>query len=157
MSNDSVSWFIQVFGTHFSLQEYQIASYFKVCLLYTVANSLIISTVLTYIYMFESAGKNSVYPNMLSGCFNFLTKANLLRFLIYIYSFHQYSPVCAQLLIFSVAHIIFMTHFKLTGFLQPQGACTICLGSRLLFYRKCTRFTVCLTYSHISLTVYINQ
>ena len=39
----------------------------------------------------------------------------------------------------------------------PQGAHTICLCSRLLFYSKCTRFTVCLTYSHISLTVYINQ
>ena len=38
-----------------------------------------------------------------------------------------------------------------------QGARTICLGSRLLFYSKCTRFTVFLTYSHISLTVYINQ
>ena len=40
---------------------------------------------------------------------------------------------------------------------KAQGARTICLGSRLLFYSKCTRFTVCLTYSHISLTVYINQ
>ena len=38
-----------------------------------------------------------------------------------------------------------------------RGTHTICLGSRLLFYSKCTRFTVCLTYTHISLTVYINQ
>ena len=38
-----------------------------------------------------------------------------------------------------------------------QGTHTIYLGSRLLFYSKCTRFTVCLTYSHISLTVYISQ
>ena len=43
------------------------------------------------------------------------------------------------------------------GLMSPQGARTICLGSRLLFYSKCTRFTVFLTYSHISLTVYINQ
>ena len=42
-------------------------------------------------------------------------------------------------------------------FKKPQGACTICLGSHLLFYSKCTRFTVCLAYSHVSLTVYINQ
>ena len=39
----------------------------------------------------------------------------------------------------------------------PQGAHTICLCSRLLFYSKCTRFTVCLTYSEISLTTYRNQ
>ena len=38
-----------------------------------------------------------------------------------------------------------------------RGTHTICLGSRLLFYSKCTRFTVCLTYSHISLTVYIKK
>ena len=43
------------------------------------------------------------------------------------------------------------------AFVCAQGARTICLGNRLLFYRKCTRFTVCLTYSHISLTVYIYQ
>jgi len=29
-----------------------------------------------------------------------------------------------------------------------QGAHTICLGSRLLFYSKCIRFTVCLTYTY---------
>ena len=86
---------------------------------YTLANSLIIRTVLTYIYMFQSAGKKTVNPNMFSGCYtcNFLTKGNLLRFLIYIYSFHQYSPVFAQLLNFSVAQIILMTQFKLTEFL----------------------------------------
>ena len=39
----------------------------------------------------------------------------------------------------------------------PQGAHTICLCSRLLFYSKCTRFTVCFSYSDISLTMYINQ
>ena len=42
-------------------------------------------------------------------------------------------------------------------FVQPQGAHTICLCSRLLFYSKCTGFTVCFTYSGISLTMYINQ
>ena len=36
-------------------------------------------------------------------------------------------------------------------------SCTICLCSRLLFYSKCTGFTVCLTYTDISLTMYINQ
>ena len=57
-----------------------------------------------------------------------------------------------------------MTSFQRFRAILPvlaQGAHTICLGSRLLFYTlfysKCTRFTVCLTYSHISLTVYINQ
>ena len=40
---------------------------------------------------------------------------------------------------------------------KPQGAHTICLCSRLLFYSKCTRFTVCFTYSDISLNMYINQ
>ena len=34
--------------------------------------------------------------------------------------------------------------------LQPQGAHTICLCSRLLFYSKCTGFTVCFTYSDIN-------
>ena len=37
------------------------------------------------------------------------------------------------------------------------GAHTICLCSRLLFYSKCTGFTVCFTYSDISLTMYVNQ
>ena len=41
--------------------------------------------------------------------------------------------------------------------LKPQGAGTICLCSRLLFYSKCSGFTVCLTYSDTSLTMYINQ
>ena len=40
---------------------------------------------------------------------------------------------------------------------QAQGGHTICLCSRLLFYSKCTGFTVCFTYSDISLAVYINQ
>ena len=40
---------------------------------------------------------------------------------------------------------------------KPQGAPTICLCSRLLIYSKCSGFTVCLTYSDISLTMYINQ
>ena len=39
---------------------------------------------------------------------------------------------------------------------RPQGAHTICLCSRLLFYSKFTGFTVCFTYSDISLTMYIN-
>ena len=40
-----------------------------------------------------------------------------------------------------------------------QGTHTICLCSRLLFsfYSKCTGFTVCFTYSDVSLTMYINQ
>ena len=38
-----------------------------------------------------------------------------------------------------------------------QGAHTICLCSWLLFYSKCTGFTVCFTYSDISLTMCINQ
>ena len=37
------------------------------------------------------------------------------------------------------------------------GAHKICLCSRLLFYSKCTGFTVCFTYSDISLTMDINQ
>ena len=37
---------------------------------------------------------------------------------------------------------------------EAQGAHTICLCSRLLFWSKCTGFTVCLTYTDIS---YINQ
>ena len=41
--------------------------------------------------------------------------------------------------------------------MTPQRAHTICLCSRLLFYSKCTGFTVCFTYSDISLTMYINQ
>ena len=49
----------------------------------------------------------------------------------------------------------------LTGMLNdqdtPQVAHTICLCNRLLFYSKCTGFTVCFTYSDISLTMYINQ
>ena len=40
---------------------------------------------------------------------------------------------------------------------SPQGAHTMCLCSRLLLYSKCTGFTVCFTYSDISLTMYINQ
>ena len=40
---------------------------------------------------------------------------------------------------------------------SPQGAHTICLRSRLLFYSKCSGFTVCFTYSDMSLTMYINQ
>ena len=48
-------------------------------------------------------------------------------------------------------------HGSITWLVPPQAVHTICLGSRLLCYSKCTRFTVCLTYSHISLTVYINQ
>ena len=40
---------------------------------------------------------------------------------------------------------------------KPQGARTICLCSRLLYYSKCSEFTVCLTYSDMSLTMYINQ
>ena len=40
---------------------------------------------------------------------------------------------------------------------SPQGAHTMCLCSRLLFYSKCTGFNVCFTYSYISLTMYINQ
>ena len=40
---------------------------------------------------------------------------------------------------------------------SSQGAHTIGLCSRLLFYSKCTGFTVCFTYSDISLTMYINQ
>ena len=40
---------------------------------------------------------------------------------------------------------------------HPQGAHTICLCSRLLFYSKCTGFTVCFAYSDISLTLYTNQ
>ena len=41
--------------------------------------------------------------------------------------------------------------------LKPQGPHTMCLCSRLLLYSKCTGFTVCFTYSDISLTMYINQ
>ena len=37
---------------------------------------------------------------------------------------------------------------------EAQGAHTICLCSRFLFWSKCTGFTVCLTYTDIS---YINQ
>ena len=40
---------------------------------------------------------------------------------------------------------------------KPQETHTVCLCSRLLFYSKCTGFTVCFTYSDISLTMYINQ
>ena len=40
---------------------------------------------------------------------------------------------------------------------EPQGAHTMCLCSRLLLYSKCTGFTVCFTYSDVSLTMYINQ
>ena len=45
----------------------------------------------------------------------------------------------------------------LSIYLYTQGARTICLCSRLLFYSECTGFTVCFTYSDISLTMYINQ
>ena len=34
---------------------------------------------------------------------------------------------------------------------------TQCVCNRLLFYSKCTGFTVCFTYNDISLSVYINQ
>ena len=40
---------------------------------------------------------------------------------------------------------------------KTKGAHTICLCSRLLFYTKCTGFTVCITYTDISLTLHINQ
>ena len=38
-----------------------------------------------------------------------------------------------------------------------QGAHTICVCFRLLFYSTCTGFTVCFTYSDISLSMCINQ
>ena len=40
---------------------------------------------------------------------------------------------------------------------KPQGTHTIGLCIRLLFYSKCTGFTVCFTYGDISLTMHINQ
>ena len=39
----------------------------------------------------------------------------------------------------------------------PLGAHTICVCNRLLFYSKCTGFTVCLTHSDMSLSMRINQ
>ena len=37
-----------------------------------------------------------------------------------------------------------------------EPAQSVCVA-RLLFYSKCSGFTVCLTYSDMSLTMYINQ
>ena len=48
-----------------------------------------------------------------------------------------------------------LSHVYFGALIRPQGAHTICLYSRLLFYSKCTGFTVCFTYSDISLTMYI--
>ena len=53
----------------------------------------------------------------------------------------------------SVISLVLMGCVNVTS----QGAHTICLCSRLLFYTKCTGFTVCFSYSDISLTMYINQ
>ena len=38
-----------------------------------------------------------------------------------------------------------------------QGAHTMCVRSRLLFYSKCTGFTVCFTYNDIWLSMYIKS
>ena len=38
-----------------------------------------------------------------------------------------------------------------------QAVHTICVSSQLLFYSKCSRFTVCFTYSDTSLSMCINQ
>ena len=48
-------------------------------------------------------------------------------------------------------------HRSVWNTVEPQGTHTICLCCRLLFYSKCTGFTVSFTYSDISLTMYINQ
>ena len=46
-------------------------------------------------------------------------------------------------------------YFKL---FTTQGAPhNVCVCIRLLFYSKCTGFTVCFTYNDISLSMYINQ
>ena len=37
---------------------------------------------------------------------------------------------------------------------ESQGGHRICVSSRLLFYSRCTGFTVCLTYSEIAKYVY---
>ena len=48
-----------------------------------------------------------------------------------------------------VSHVSTGRYFSMNAFERsagPQGARTICLCSRLLFYSKCSGFTVCLTY-----------
>ena len=52
-----------------------------------------------------------------------------------------------------ILQLLFKIGFRVGFF--TGGAQTICLCSRLLFYSKCTGFTVCLTYSYISLIMYI--
>ena len=53
--------------------------------------------------------------------------------------------------------IIFMMRVVPSHSVLAHGLHTICLCRRLLFYSKYTGFTVCFTYSDISLTMYINQ
>ena len=43
--------------------------------------------------------------------------------------------------------------FSLRG--KTQDAHTMCVSNRLLFYSKCTGFTVCFTYNDISVSMYI--
>ena len=43
------------------------------------------------------------------------------------------------------------------GRLSTGSPHNLFVSSRLLFYSKCSGFTVCLTYSDMSLTMYINQ
>ena len=40
---------------------------------------------------------------------------------------------------------------------RPQGTHTMCVCNSLLFYSKCSGFTVCFIYDDISLSMYINQ
>ena len=40
---------------------------------------------------------------------------------------------------------------------RPQGTHTMCVCNSLLFYSKCSGFTVCFIYNDISLSMYINQ
>ena len=47
--------------------------------------------------------------------------------------------------------------FGLRAVTIPQGAHTMCVCNRLLFYSKCTGFIICFTYDHTSLSMYINQ
>ena len=67
-------------------------------------------------------------------------------------------PLCACATSKPLFTYVFISLFQfLFVSVFAQGTHTICLCSRLLFYSKCTGFTVCFTYSDISLTMYINQ
>ena len=78
---------------------------------------------------------------------------------VLVFSMKKKKPLPAHALDNGEGRNVIWVRTKIMYFMlfTTQGAHTMCVCIRLLFYSKCTGRTVCFTYSDISLSMYINQ